>query len=157
MMTSTSDISSITFTVSVHFSNGETVENTVSLKKALKLSEKRNVFVPDDTDYVELKGVNQSVIIPVNMFFVIQKAPHITKGKKVNRQSLYKKDGGICGYCGKQLAYEHATIDHVVPTSRGGESAWDNVVLACAKCNNKKANRTPKEARMEIKFNDRLG
>lgn len=39
-----------------------------------------------------------------------------------------------------------ATVDHVVPISRGGER-WDeaNLVIACDRCNNKKAAMTVEE------------
>jgi 5-methylcytosine-specific restriction endonuclease McrA len=38
-----------------------------------------------------------------------------------------------------------STIDHVVPRSRGGQDAWDNLVACCLKCNNIKGDRTPAE------------
>ena len=34
-----------------------------------------------------------------------------------------------CQYCG---ATRSLTIDHVIPRSKGGEDAWDNLVVACA-------------------------
>src|SRR5690606_5665278 len=37
------------------------------------------------------------------------------------------------------------TIDHVMPRSRGGRHAWENVVAACARCNHRKGDRTPAE------------
>ena len=37
-------------------------------------------------------------------------------------------------------------LDHVVPKSRGGLHAWENVVAACRRCNAKKEDRTPAEA-----------
>ena len=40
------------------------------------------------------------------------------------------------------------TIDHVMPRSRGGRHAWENVVAACARCNHKKGDRTPSRARL---------
>ena len=43
------------------------------------------------------------------------------------------------------------TIDHVVPTSRGGHPEKKaNLVTACFKCNQRKANMTPEEAGMKI-------
>jgi 5-methylcytosine-specific restriction endonuclease McrA len=41
-------------------------------------------------------------------------------------------------------------MDHILPRSRGGKSAWDNVVTACKKCNGRKGNRTPAEANMKL-------
>lgn len=31
-----------------------------------------------------------------------------------------------------------ATLDHVVPVSKGGTNAYTNLKLACAKCNNER-------------------
>ena len=42
------------------------------------------------------------------------------------------------------------TIDHVVPRDLGGETSWDNCVACCWKCNNIKANKTPKMAGMKL-------
>lgn len=49
----------------------------------------------------------------------------------LNRKNLVARDKGICQYCGKT----GNTIDHVIPRSRGGLHRWENVVLACTKCN----------------------
>lgn len=51
-----------------------------------------------------------------------------------------------CGYC----AGPADTVDHILPRSRGGTRTWENSVAACFKCNNRKANRTPKEAGMKL-------
>jgi hypothetical protein len=32
-------------------------------------------------------------------------------------------------------------VDHVIPRSRGGQHAWDNVVSSCRRCNHVKADR----------------
>jgi 5-methylcytosine-specific restriction endonuclease McrA len=44
------------------------------------------------------------------------------------------------------------TFDHVIPRSRGGATNWLNIVPACRRCNEMKANRTPSEARMALRF-----
>jgi 5-methylcytosine-specific restriction endonuclease McrA len=43
------------------------------------------------------------------------------------------------------------TIDHIQPRSRGGKSSWRNRVLACVRCNRRKADRTPREASMHLR------
>lgn len=40
-----------------------------------------------------------------------------------------------CKYCLKDLDLKDATIDHVIPTARGGTDYYTNLVLACVKCN----------------------
>ena len=37
-----------------------------------------------------------------------------------SRRGLWQRDGGICQYSGRSLAYDEANIDHVMPRSRGG-------------------------------------
>ena len=37
------------------------------------------------------------------------------------------------------------------PSAQGGESRWNNCVLACLECNKRKADRTPEQAKMRLK------
>jgi 5-methylcytosine-specific restriction endonuclease McrA len=59
----------------------------------------------------------------------------------LTRRAILARDGGRCVYCGAGAA----TIDHVVPRSRGGLHTWDNVVSACHRCNHVKADRAVSE------------
>jgi len=68
-----------------------------------------------------------------------------------SRRNIYKRDRYTCQYCGKQPAIEDLTIDHVVPRSQGGVSCWENCVLACFRCNRKKADRRLEQAHMRLK------
>ena len=67
-----------------------------------------------------------------------------------SRNRIYKRDGNECVYCGSK---KQLTIDHVMPKSRGGKNEWTNLVACCFKCNLKKSNRTPEEAKMTMKHN----
>jgi len=69
---------------------------------------------------------------------------------RLNRRNLFARDGNRCQYCGKRFKTSELSIDHVVPRSRGGHTAWPNVVCACMKCNVRKGGRTPDEARMHL-------
>lgn len=66
----------------------------------------------------------------------------------LTRKNLFRRDGMRCQYCGKSNV--QLTIDHIVPRSRGGKEEWENLVVACISCNNKKGNRTPEEAGMKL-------
>jgi len=68
-----------------------------------------------------------------------------------SRRNLFKRDRFTCQYCGMQPKPDELTIDHVVPRSQGGETTWENCVLACFRCNHKKGNRTPDRANMRLK------
>ena len=67
---------------------------------------------------------------------------------KLSRQNLLARDRFACQYCGRRGKL--MTVDHVIPRDRGGTSSWDNLVICCAACNNRKANRTPREAGMHL-------
>lgn len=56
------------------------------------------------------------------------------------KQEVYKRDGKVCQYCGKQS--EKTIIDHVVPMSQGGIGITCNLVVACLSCNMKKKKQT---------------
>ncbi|MDE2996471.1 MAG: HNH endonuclease [Bacteroidota bacterium] len=65
----------------------------------------------------------------------------------LTRKNVLRRDRQRCQYCGSK---DRLTIDHVMPKSRGGKDTWDNLVAACVPCNNRKGNRTPEEASMEL-------
>jgi 5-methylcytosine-specific restriction endonuclease McrA len=73
-----------------------------------------------------------------------------------SRRGVYLRDKGICAYCETQLTFSSCTLDHIIPTSRGGANEWLNVVAACKSCNGKKGARTPTEAGMKLNFNPRV-
>ena len=68
-----------------------------------------------------------------------------------SRRNVFKRDRFTCQYCGTQPGSEELTIDHVVPRSQGGETSWENCVLACVQCNSTKADRTPERAGMPLR------
>ena len=70
---------------------------------------------------------------------------------KFNRHNVWLRDDGCCQYCGKKLRLDEFTYEHVQPQSRGGQTKWENIVVACLPCNNRKANRTPAEAHMKLR------
>ncbi|MEV0948689.1 HNH endonuclease [Rhodococcus sp. NPDC049939] len=61
--------------------------------------------------------------------------------------AVLRRDRYRCAYCGRQGA---RTVDHVFPKSRGGGDTYGNLVAACARCNQRKADRTPEESGMRM-------
>jgi len=73
------------------------------------------------------------------------------RGPQFSRQNVYARDRGRCQYCSVAVTRAEATWDHVVPRSRGGRTNWENIVIACVRCNHDKGGRTPTEARMTLR------
>lgn len=48
---------------------------------------------------------------------------------------------GQCQYCGMQVFHSTASIDHIVPKSKGGTHEVSNLRLCCSKCNAMKNGR----------------
>lgn len=65
---------------------------------------------------------------------------------------LFKRDLGICAYCGEDHGRANLTRDHILPRARLGRDVWTNVVTACRDCNMKKGCRTPDEAGMPLLY-----
>lgn len=68
----------------------------------------------------------------------------------LTNQALFARDQSTCMYCGNPFADAHLTRDHVVPVSRGGLDAWDNVVSSCKRCNHRKGNHLLEETSIEL-------
>lgn len=56
-------------------------------------------------------------------------------------RTICEVDGWKCEYCGKALTEKTATMDHVIPLTKGGEHDPGNIVPACRSCNSRKGNR----------------
>ena len=65
----------------------------------------------------------------------------------LNRRGIFARDAHRCQYCGANAE----SIDHVIPRSKGGEHAWENVVAACRPCNVHKGDRLLHSTAMELR------
>jgi len=65
----------------------------------------------------------------------------------LNRRAVFARDGHRCQYCGATAE----NIDHVIPRSKGGPHAWDNVVAACRPCNTAKRDRMLEDSGMKLR------
>ena len=108
----------------------------------------RVVEVVDEYPDKYIRTVNWGVKMPSIVRF-LRATPH-KRAIKFSRHNVYTRDGGRCQYCGRRVARDEFTYEHVVPRVLGGKTAWDNVVVACMTCNQKKAGRTPEQAGMRL-------
>lgn len=72
------------------------------------------------------------------------------KTPRFRKHVLFNRDNWRCQYCDCKLNSNTIEIEHIMPSSRGGQKSWLNCVAACKPCNKKKANKTPEEAGMPL-------
>src|SRR5438094_5919816 len=85
-----------------------------------------------------------TVIVAVNYAKVPRKRP------KLCAKAIRERDGNRCQYTGRVLHPAEGSLDHVVPRSRGGRDAWENLVWSAKAVNTKKGNRLPEEAGLKL-------
>ncbi len=66
----------------------------------------------------------------------------------LTRKNILKRDSLSCQYCGTKSS--PLTVDHITPKVKGGKDSWENLTTACVSCNNKKGNRTLREANLKL-------
>lgn len=60
--------------------------------------------------------------------------------KRQIKSDLWDRDGQTCYLCNQFMSYREATIDHVIPLSKGGADNMSNYKLTHPKCNLEKGN-----------------
>jgi 5-methylcytosine-specific restriction endonuclease McrA len=85
-----------------------------------------------------------TVIVAVNYAEVPKKRP------KLCARTIRERDGNRRQYTGRVLRPEEGSLDHVVPRSRGGKDAWENLVWSAKEVNQRKADRLPHEAGLKL-------
>ena len=124
--------------------------DVISWQKALQL------FVTGRAEVIEEYEDEKAVVRTVSTSFTIPSVLKMLKrfkrkrGARFSRHNVFLRDEFTCQYCRKVCASKDLTIDHVHPQCKGGQSTWENVVLACVPCNRKKDNLTLDECGMKL-------
>lgn len=90
----------------------------------------------------EQLAIAEPSVVRLSRYVKIPYAPN----RSPSRHGVFSRDSYRCQYCGARAE----TVDHVVPRSRGGCHAWDNVVAACRRCNARKSDRLLPETTMRL-------
>ena len=69
-----------------------------------------------------------------------------------DRAALLRRDRNICVYCAQRFRESELTVEHILPTSRGGATSFGNTAAACKRCNSLKGCRLPHEAGMQLVY-----
>ena len=141
---------------------------TISVRRAVRLLFREVAHVVDPQDYqtydfeswadlgtLFLDGdviLSPRIRLPIPEVIVLCRYAGVPRRRPVfSRRNLFLRDRETCQYCGAKPGTKELTIDHVQPRSIGGRTEWTNCVLACARCNRRKANRTPVQAGMRLR------
>ena len=112
-----------------------------------EVSELKSEYKEPDEDWI--KSVNFEVCVPrVLRLLYYDRLPK--QRVRLNRRNIFARDANRCQYCGKRFSTSELSLDHVVPTCRGGGTSWENLVCACVRCHVRKGGRTPKQAGMKL-------
>ncbi len=124
------------------------------IERALRLVIERKAEVLEEDDARFYRSERERMAAP--LVIRLKKFIHVPRRfrRQVTNTVLFARDAYRCQYCGRHKSVlrgrEFLTRDHVMPVSRGGENAWDNVVTACSVCNNRKASHLPEEIGMHL-------
>lgn len=125
----------------------------IDWKKAMILFFTDRAEVVDYHEDIEIRSTSSSFKLP-KVLRLYQKVNKLTQ-VKFNRSNVFYRDKFICQYCSQKFKEVELTLDHVMPKSRNGKTSWENIVTSCHPCNNKKANRTPRECGFKLLNNPR--
>lgn len=122
--------------------------NVCNARRAVKLIFKNKAEVIEDSPYIMSSATLNFTVPSVIRLYQFIRRPHMRV--TFNRRNVLRRDGYTCQYCGDKPGISNLTIDHIIPRSKGGRHTWHNVVAACKRCNNVKANQTPRQANMPL-------
>lgn len=121
----------------------------VSWQRAISMWCDGKVEIVEEYD----ENVYQSITVTIRMPAVVRLLGRFRGRKQVvkfSRINVATRDDHTCQYCTKKLPLSKLTYDHVVPRAQGGLTRWENIVMACYRCNEDKRDRTPQQAGMKL-------
>jgi 5-methylcytosine-specific restriction endonuclease McrA len=124
--------------------------NVVSIRRAIVLLLKEKAEVVEAAAAI-LRAEHARMEYPLVIRLVTYVKVPRQMGLPLTRRTVLARDQYTCQYCGTQPGKNHLTVDHIIPRSKGGLTVWDNVVAACAACNQRKGNRSPHDAGMPLR------
>ena len=118
--------------------------SVISTERAFVISYKGNAEVISEHPE-SFKLVNPELDIAKPSIIRVFKYINVPYSKvALSRDNVFKRDNYECVYCGCSNKRK-LTLDHLIPKAKGGKDTWENLVTACWRCNNEKADLTLEE------------
>lgn len=77
----------------------------------------------------------------------LQSSVRASRRSTVYRMLAKRNDGTVpCYVCGLHVEPKHATLEHVIPVSKGGTDDMDNLSISHRKCNQRRGADMPSNA-----------
>ena len=147
------------------------LDDIVSWQKAVCLLLSDKVYMAVEYAGQFIRSTSMTLPFPA---VLVRKKFVRQKKVRLNRKHILARDAYQCQYCGARPTRPGGgpdlsvlTVDHVVPRAQAirgqvqlpwgsGQrsvrvTSWENCLTACSACNSFKANRTPKEAKMQMR------
>lgn len=103
--------------------------------------------VPEDAPYV--RTAHRKIRRPTVIVCLAYAKMPLHRPRLSNR-NIHRRDGYVCQYTGRRLKPSEADVDHVTPRSRGGGNTWENLVTCDLELNRIKADKTVREAGLQL-------
>ena len=128
--------------------------NVISHRRlVILLSKQRVAFLSDEAELEAALAMEERRLPEGIRLARLLRNVHVPRRMlRPNRRNLLLRDDLTCQYCGHVGPASELTIDHVVPVSRGGHpDSWENQVVACRRCNWRKASSRPEEVGLHLR------
>lgn len=121
----------------------------VSAKRALTLLYMGRAEMVHESD-TEWHTPSRAVTLPT-VIRLLAKQIHVKRRPLAwSKRGVMMRDGFTCQF--SHCDSKATTIDHIHPTSRGGDPrAWENTIASCLPCNRRKADRSLEDMGWKLK------
>lgn len=142
--------------LNVDYSPFGIIDWTKAIVWSFKIKEAEDCYPIEIIDFYRndfIQGTNKKFPVPAvaktKKFFKIN-----DYGVNFSRKNILIRDNYTCQYCYNIFNINELTYDHVIPKSLWKQNTsptnWTNIVTCCIKCNRRKGNKTPSEAKMKL-------
>jgi 5-methylcytosine-specific restriction endonuclease McrA len=123
--------------------------NIVTWKRAYALVNKGRAEIVEASDKTVSNSSGTYLFVVPAIIRLVTFVKNVYNAKvSFSKAAVFVRDKHTCVYCSSKA---DLTLDHVMPTSKGGDTSFLNCVTSCWPCNKKKGNKTLEQAGMHLR------